>query len=90
VDQPQYADPVRHAQHDVHTGSVPLYAIPAERGGSRPAEAEAKRRSTAEPSLPPAEAGPQAAPPPVITSPELRRSMDQLDQAIRELQERAR
>jgi hypothetical protein len=39
--------------------------------------------------LPPAEAGPPAAPPP-ITSPELRRSMDQLDQAIRELQEQAR
>jgi hypothetical protein len=40
--------------------------------------------------LPPAEAGPPAAPSPISTSPELQRSMSQLDQAIRELQERAR
>jgi hypothetical protein len=40
--------------------------------------------------LPVAEAGPPAAPVPVATSPELQRSMRQLDQAIRELQERAR
>lgn len=40
--------------------------------------------------LPPAEAGPPAAPPPITTSPELQRSMSQLDQAIRELQEQAR
>jgi hypothetical protein len=40
--------------------------------------------------LPAAEDGPPAAPAPVATSPELQRSMNQLDQAIRELQERAR
>jgi hypothetical protein len=40
--------------------------------------------------LPAAEAEPPAAPAPVATSPELQRSMRQLDQAIRELQERAR
>jgi hypothetical protein len=40
--------------------------------------------------LPPAEAGPPAVPSPISTSPELQRSMSQLNQAIRELQERAR
>lgn len=40
--------------------------------------------------LPPAGAGPPAAPPPITTDPELQRSLSQLDQAIRELQERAR
>jgi hypothetical protein len=53
------------------------------------AEEEAKRQSTAEPPVPPAETVPPAASPP-ITSPELQRSMNDLDQAIRELQERAR
>jgi hypothetical protein len=40
--------------------------------------------------MPAAEAGPPAAPSPITTSPELQRSMSELNQAIRELQEQAR
>ena len=64
------------------------------------AEAEAKSQQAAGPSAPPpytpppdqpqAEAGPVTAPAPTRMSPELQQSMDQLNQAIRDLQEQAR
>jgi hypothetical protein len=52
-------------------------------------EEETKRQPAAEPALPSGEPGSPALPSPITTSPELQRSMNELDRAIRELQERA-